>query len=244
LKKQVRDFKGIWIPREIWLNENLSLQEKAFIVEIDSLDKENGCFASNQYFSEFFNVSRSRCTQVIKSLEEKGFIKVELQRKGNSITKRIINVIGGKYPKQGGKNTKQGGKYPKYASLESSEYNNTSSLNNTISNTSNKNTSDKPDYISLFNEFWKLYPKKVDKKKSQDKYIKLMTNNKSLHLMIIIELNKQIDWRKNADQKTFIPEWKNPTTWINGECWNDELGKITSTDKQSAVDEIKRNKLC
>ena len=42
MKKQTRDFKGIWIPREIWLNENLSLQEKAFIVEIDSLDKENG----------------------------------------------------------------------------------------------------------------------------------------------------------------------------------------------------------
>ena len=96
MKKQTRDFKGIWIPKEIWLSEELTLQEKFFLVEIDSLDKENGCFASNQYFSEFFNVSRSRCTQVIKSLEEKGFIKVELQRKGNSITKRIINVIGGK----------------------------------------------------------------------------------------------------------------------------------------------------
>ena len=93
--------------------------------------------------------------------------------------------------------------------------------------------------ISLFNEFYKLYPKKVDKKKSQDKYIKLMTKNKSLHPMIIIELNKQIDWRKNADQKTFIPEWKNPTTWLNGECWNDEVNKteINTQNQYRKMDE-------
>jgi len=223
LKKQTRDFKGIWIPKEIWLSENLSLQEKAFIVEIDSLDKENGCFASNQYFSEFFNVSRSRCTQVIKSLEEKGFIKVELQRKGNSITKRIINVIGGKYPKQGGKNTKQGGKYPKYASLESSEYNNTSSLNNTISNTSNKNTSGKPDYLVLFNEFYKLYPKKTTKKESTNQYNKILKENKYSHEFIINALKKQIEWRENADKKTFIPEWQDPIRWLKNERWNDEV---------------------
>jgi len=36
-----RDFKGIWIPKEIWLNENLTLQEKVFLVEIESLDNEN-----------------------------------------------------------------------------------------------------------------------------------------------------------------------------------------------------------
>jgi len=93
--------------------------------------------------------------------------------------------------------------------------------------------------ISLFNEFYKLYPKKVDKKKSQDKYIKLMTKNKSLHPMIIIELNKQIDWRKNANQKTFIPEWKNPTTWLNGECWNDEVNKteINTQNQYRKMDE-------
>jgi len=66
-----------------------------------------------------------------------------------------------------------------------------------------------------------------------------MTKNKSLHPMIIIELNKQIDWRKNANQKTFIPEWKNPTTWLNGECWNDEVNKteINTQNQYRKMDE-------
>ena len=101
-----------------------------------------------------------------------------------------------------------------------------------------KKESDKS-LISLFNSFWKLYPKKVDKKKSQDKYIKLLTKNKSLHPMIINALNKQIDWRNKADEKTFIPEWKNPTTWLNGECWNDEVNKteINTQNQYRKMDE-------
>lgn len=66
-----RAFKGIWIPAEIWLNKDLTLLEKVFLVEIDSLDNENGCFASNEYFSNFFGLSKNRCSEVIKSLEKK-----------------------------------------------------------------------------------------------------------------------------------------------------------------------------
>ena len=67
-----RDFKGIWIPKEIWLNQELKLIEKIFLVEIDSLDNENGCFASNQYFANFFGISKGRCSQIISELEKKG----------------------------------------------------------------------------------------------------------------------------------------------------------------------------
>ena len=39
-----RNFKGVWIPREVWLSEELSLMEKVLFVEIDSLDNERSCF--------------------------------------------------------------------------------------------------------------------------------------------------------------------------------------------------------
>ena len=55
---KTRDFKGIWIPKEIWLNKNLKLIEKIFLVEIDSLDNEDGCYASNKYFAEFFGITK------------------------------------------------------------------------------------------------------------------------------------------------------------------------------------------
>ena len=69
-----REWKGIWIPKEIWLNEDLTLQEKIFLVEIMSLDGENGCFASNDYFAKFFKISKTRVSLVIKSLIDKKFL--------------------------------------------------------------------------------------------------------------------------------------------------------------------------
>jgi hypothetical protein len=88
-----RDFKGIWIPKEIWLNKDLTIMERLFLVEIDSLDQEFGCFASNGHFAEMFEISKGRCTQIIKKLEEKGFVKIEIQREGKLITKRVIRVV-------------------------------------------------------------------------------------------------------------------------------------------------------
>lgn len=79
-----RDFKGIWIPKEIWLSKELSITEKAFLAEIDSLDNEDGCFAGNDYFSEFFGLSKSRCTEIIKSLEGKGFLEISYTFLNNS----------------------------------------------------------------------------------------------------------------------------------------------------------------
>lgn len=88
-----RDFKGIWIPREIWLASELTLLEKIFLVEIDSLDNNENCYASNAYFAEFFGISKGRCTQIIKSLEAKGFIQIQLIRDKKAIKKRVIRVV-------------------------------------------------------------------------------------------------------------------------------------------------------
>ena len=98
-----RDFKGIWIPKEIWLNKELKLIEKCFLVEIDSLDNEAGCFASNGYFAEFFGISKGRCSQIIKSLEEKKMIQVKYHYEGKQIVKRVLNILkGGVYFSKGG----------------------------------------------------------------------------------------------------------------------------------------------
>ena len=126
-----RDFKGVWIPKEIWLDNNLSIMEKIFLVEIDSLDNENGCYASNKYFAEFFGISRGRCTQIIKGLESKEMLTIELQIEGKEITKRILRVVNKlnrvvNKLNRGSEKTKQG-------YLENDEDNNTLS-NNTINN--------------------------------------------------------------------------------------------------------------
>ena len=91
-----RSFKGVWIPKEIWCNKELNITERCFLTEIDSLDNDEGCFASNNYFADFFGLSKSRCSEIINKLEEKGLIKITYEYKENSkaVEKRIIKVVG------------------------------------------------------------------------------------------------------------------------------------------------------
>lgn len=87
-----RDFKGIWIPKNIWLSTELSALEKVLLAEIDSLDAGEGCIATNQYFAGFLGVSKSWVSKLISGLEKKKYITLEMvYKKGKKeIDKRII----------------------------------------------------------------------------------------------------------------------------------------------------------
>ena len=68
-----RDFKGVWIPKEIWLDERLNTIDKIILIEIDSLDStEEGCFASNKYLADF-----CQCTETTISTSINKLIKLE-----------------------------------------------------------------------------------------------------------------------------------------------------------------------
>lgn len=134
-----RNFKGIWIPKEIWLTNELSLQEKVVLVEIDSLDdEEKGCFASNKYFAEFFKITNGRVSQIIKQLQKKGYIDIKYNYKGKEITERLIKVKRPPYPEVFNKlntyleNDDRGIKYSKQGYLENAKDNNitTNNINN------------------------------------------------------------------------------------------------------------------
>ena len=71
-----RDFKGVWIPKEIWLNEDLTLLEKVIFTEIDSLDNEDHCTAGNEYFAKFCDCSESKVTKTIDKLQKLGMIEI------------------------------------------------------------------------------------------------------------------------------------------------------------------------
>lgn len=78
MPEQNRKFKGVWIPREVWLDNKMSLIEKALLVEIDSLDNENGCTAGNAYFAKFFQIGARQVRRYTARLEELGWIKIDL----------------------------------------------------------------------------------------------------------------------------------------------------------------------
>jgi hypothetical protein len=97
-----RDFKGVWIPKEIWESEQLSLMEKVLFVEIHSLDNERGCYASNRHFAEFFRVSERQIQTHIATLKMKGFITVTIQNR----YERVIRAVG-KYARVRGEDLRQ-----------------------------------------------------------------------------------------------------------------------------------------
>lgn len=145
-----RDFKGVWIPKDIWLAENISWIEKLVLTELDSLDNDDGCFATNEYIGNFFNLSKDRISRIVSKLAKENYISVSFIYKPNSkqIEKRVIKIL----PIPIGENTNryrqehQGGigentegyrRKHREGIGENTKDNNT--INNTINNTFNIN---------------------------------------------------------------------------------------------------------
>jgi hypothetical protein len=90
-------------------------------------------------------------------------------------------------------------------------------------NKPNNNITNNNETIS-FEWFWNTYEKKIDKTKCEKKFEKLTFEQKE-KIKLILPL-----YLKTITDKQFQ---KNPLTWLNGECWNDE---IQSTKDISNID--------
>lgn len=196
-----REFKGVWIHKDIWLAESLSLQEKVFLAEIDSLDNEDGCFANNEYFAKFFGISKVRVSEVINSLVAKGYITSSIkQEEGN---KRILNSLA---------------KFSLRPSQNKDEYSHQLSFkhSNTISNTSINPINNQGD-ISVwpsFDNFWDRYDKKADRPKCEKKWAKIKQGEREkimMHLDVYIPSTPDKQFRKN------------PLTYLNSNSWENEI---------------------
>lgn len=118
-----RAFNGVWIPKKYWLDENLSIVEVTFMAEIESLDGDNGCYASNNHFAEFFGMTASRVSQIINSLSDRGYLQISYEKNDKQVVSRLIRVVN---KLNGGiKKTKSPIKKTKGGYLENCEGNNT-----------------------------------------------------------------------------------------------------------------------
>ena len=70
---------------------------------------------------------------------------------------------------------------------------------------------------SRFNEFWNLYDKKSDKAKCEKKFAKLKPSDIDKIFFVL---------RDYVNSTPDLQYRKNPITWLNGECWNDEIKPV------------------
>ena len=73
-----RDFKGVWIPKEVWLDTRLNALDKVILMEIDSLDQgEKGCYASNEHLAKFCQCSKTKVSTAVSKLIECGYLYIQ-----------------------------------------------------------------------------------------------------------------------------------------------------------------------
>lgn len=77
MSKENREFKGIWFPAEVWLDKRLTAIEKMILMEIDSLDNDSHCYASNEHLAEFCQCSQSKVSGAISKLKSLGYVRVK-----------------------------------------------------------------------------------------------------------------------------------------------------------------------
>lgn len=120
-----RDFKGVWITKEVWLDTRLNALEKVILTEIDSLDNgEKGCYASNEHLAKFCQCSKTKVSTAIKKLIDCGYIYVQnFDGRKRELKSRLSN-----FERQNNKNCKA-----EYQILKESNIDNNTN-NNTVSN--------------------------------------------------------------------------------------------------------------
>lgn len=153
-----RDFKGVWIPAEIYLDKELSWTEKLLLIEIDSLDGPDGCFALNEHFAEHLGISKGRVSKLISKLIEKEYITSKIIYKKNSkiISKRILHTtIGYSRKRLGGivENDHISIVENDYPPMVENDQENNTIYNNTVNNTLLNNNKKKSDYAIIIEEY-------------------------------------------------------------------------------------------
>ena len=126
MENQNRDFKGVWIPKTIWLDERLNALDKVILTEIDSLDMgENGCWASNKHIADFCQCSETKVSTAISKLIKCGYLYV----KSFDGRQRVLKSRLSNFERQTFKNSE----------ADSQDLRQSNTYNNTSNNTENKN---------------------------------------------------------------------------------------------------------
>lgn len=74
-----------------------------------------------------------------------------------------------------------------------------------------------------FAQFWEAYPLKKSKTKAEKIFAKINPDDELLQAMIRAIGEQEQERQRLLEKNDFCPSWKHPTTWLNGECWNDEV---------------------
>jgi hypothetical protein len=92
-KKPSAGFSGIFIPRDLWLKDGLSVTEKLLAAVVDSLDQGDGCWASNDYLGTIMGLSERQVRDYLVRLESFGILLRKQEERGRRIYSVYADAI-------------------------------------------------------------------------------------------------------------------------------------------------------
>jgi len=184
--------------------ENLAPTKKLVLVILANYaDENNTCYPSYQHIGYLAGIKDPKhIGKIIKEFAELGLLEVEHRYKadGGNTSNRYTLTLGGSLQTPKGLQT-------------------TTPLVSTPPNTKD----DTKEVNTAFEEFWKYYPRKINKYASSQKYkLAIKEISKEELLEKVKDFAKKVQ-RENTDQK-FIPHC---STWLNQKRYLDQEEKIT-----------------
>lgn len=227
------------IPAIVRYDNHLNGNAKLLYGELTALANERGyCWATNQYFANLYNVSKRTIISWLKQLEERNYIKMQIFYKPNSkmVDRRHIYIL--PYPTDTEfytpseenfityrKNHQEGDEENFTTPSEENFTENNTLINNTKNNTKNIYSVEQSSTMSeLFEKVWKTYPKKTNKKKAKEQFLKKIKSDEDFE-------------RFKTGYKAYLKyiklnDWYHPQElfrWIRDERFNDEYDLSETT---------------
>lgn len=219
-----REFKGVWIPKDVWLDDRLNMLEKGILIEIDSLDRsEDGCWAGNEYLANFCQCSPWKVSNAVSKLIQLGYIKMVAFDGRNRKLKSCLSY----FQRQTFENQK--------AATGISKDSNTREKNKKVSISRSR---DDADSSLSFDTFYAAYPRKVSKPAAIKAWAKLKPDETLLQTILNdISRRKRGEWAGKDMQ--YIPH---PATYINQRRWEDDTAARVEEEVEHdlSVEEIMR----
>lgn len=217
-----------------------STSTKFVLVKLaDNANDKGECWPSYDTIARITEMSKRSAINHIQKLEDIGLITKEIRSgvKGNSSNMYRLHLDGEKsappieFPALASENSAPHGEISAPPSADfapppsaKSAPESVSSLEPVIESVieSKKHVREIIPLSAMFDKFFAKYPNRTDRKKAYERFIKINPTDEQFDLMML-GLDNQIKWRDEKPPREFVAGWKLPTTWLNGENWNDEL---------------------
>ncbi|HDJ3183759.1 TPA: helix-turn-helix domain-containing protein [Staphylococcus aureus] len=220
------------ITANVRYDNRLTDSEKLLFAEITSLSNKRGyCTASNGYFAKLYEVTKVTVSRRIANLKECGYLHVEIIRNGNEIKQRKLYPLTEMIIPINTNDNTPINNFVNTPIITNVKENNTSINITRLNNTSINNNSATDVTHEQFEEWWKLYDKKKDKKMSFTKFKSCLKKHSFEQIM-----QGTREYLKTITDKQYQ---KYPKTFLTNESY---LNDYSDEAKPTGMNQLERMK--